>query len=175
MPRLPPAVPSAVPASHPPVPPAPDLASLLDRAPEQRKREYQYRFAQSLVFGLPVFALEGFGRSLGGLEADRWVAVLEALLAGWVLYVGAAGMLFEGVLRLRRRQITADLLPATVAALLYVATVARVAFHVIGARGGRIMVHPDRTFPDLWFHWAVAVLILWTGLRWWRSSHNAAV
>src|SRR3954466_3838186 len=72
--------------------------TLLNRPREQRVREFKYRFAQSAVFGLPVLALQRFGPALGGAESPRWVGVLQLLLAGWVVYVGAAGMLFEGAL-----------------------------------------------------------------------------
>ena len=71
-------------------PPGSRLTALLARDDDQRLREYKYRFSQAAVFGLPVLALQGWGRSLGGPESERWVGVLQALLAGWVVYVGAA-------------------------------------------------------------------------------------
>ena len=140
-----------------------DLQSLLDRPQPHRTREYQYRFAQSVVFGLPVLALQLYGRSLGGPEAGRWVAILQALLAGWVVYVGAMGMLFEGLIWLARRRVTADLLPAAAAVLLYLLTLARL---ITAAFSGRPL-------PNPWFHWAVLLLALWTGLRWWHSTRRA--
>ena len=63
-------------------------------------REFQYRFAQATVFGLPVIALQICGPSLGGADAPRWVAILQILLCGWIVYVGAAGILFEGAILL---------------------------------------------------------------------------
>jgi cation transport ATPase len=141
------------------------FADLLHRPDDQRRREYQYRFAQATVFGLPVLGLQLFGRSLGGPESARWVAILQALLAGWVVYVGAAGMLFEGLVWLTRRKFTADLVPATAAATLYLASLIRVAGYALG-RGGE--------FPRCWFHWTVGLLIAWTGLRWWYFARRKA-
>lgn len=132
---------------------------MLDRPAEQRAREYQYRFAQALVFGLPVIALQVFGRRLGGQEADRWVAVFQAVLAGWVVYVGAAGMLFEGLLWLVRRRVTADLLPSLAVVALYVAGLVRA--------GAPLLSNGRTAFPPGPFHWAVLILIPWVGIRWW--------
>ena len=141
------------------------IDQLLARPPDQRRREYQYRFAQSVVFGLPVLALEWFGRSLGGAESDRWVAILQAALAGWVLYVGAAGMFFEGLLLLARVRLGADLLPAFVAGVLYVLGLVRATRSVVG--------NPADNGASFGFHWVVLVLIVWTGGRWgwlkWRG------
>lgn len=137
--------------------PIPLLLDLLDRPPDQRRREYQYRFAQAVVFGLPVLALQRFGHSLGGQEAGRWVAILQGLLAGWVVYIGAAGMLFESMVWLFRRRFTADLLPAAAAVLLYLLTLVRIA-----------------TARPPWFHWAVVVIVAWTGVRWWGLARPGA-
>src|SRR5215212_4637806 len=104
------------PPPTPDSPPADHLQALLDRPAEQRLREYKYRFAQAVVFGLPVIGLECFGYALGGRDAERWVGFLEALLASWVVYVGAAGMLFEGLVG---RRITADLAVSVSAVGLY--------------------------------------------------------
>ena len=140
--------------------------SVLDRPPTQRKLEYQYRFAQSAVFGLPVLALQFFGHSLGGAESHRWVAILQVVLAGWVVYVGAAGMLFEGLLTLlQRRRLTADLLPAAAAVALYLLTLLRLAAYTIAAAPG--------PFPTTGFHWTVLLLATWTGYRWWRYARLA--
>jgi hypothetical protein len=106
-----------------------------------------------------VIALQLFGRSLGGPESGRWVALLQALLAGWVIYVAAAGMLFEGLLLLPRRRLTADLLPALAATLLY----------TLGFwRAAPLILHPADSRPAPTFHWAVLVLFLWTSFRWWQ-------
>jgi cation transport ATPase len=121
-----------------------EVRNLLERPAEQRRREYKYRCAQSLVFGIPVILLQYFGHRLGGPEAARWVFVLQALLAGWVMYVGAAGMLLEGLILLRRR-ILPDLLVALVALGLYLA----------GLLG-----------PLPLFHLSVMVVAAWTGIRW---------
>jgi|SRR5687767_12541286 cation transport ATPase len=134
------------------------LSELLARPPEQRVREYKYRCAQSLVFGLPVIFLQYFGHALGGPEAARWVAILQALLAGWVMYVGAAGMLFEGLLR-RDRQTAGDLAASAIALAAYVASLVSVlAIFATGRPWHR----------PLLFHVSVLVTAVWTGLQWWR-------
>jgi cation transport ATPase len=138
------------------------LDALLARPADQRRREYQYRFAQSAVFGLPVLALEAFGRSLGGPEANRWVAILQGLLAGWVVYVGAGGMLFEAVLQLARGRPVADLLPAGGA----------VAFYAVGLwRTGLLLAHSETASPL--FYWPVLILTTWCGLRWLLTARRA--
>jgi hypothetical protein len=149
-----------------PGPHANDFFGLLHRPADQRRREYQYRFGQAVVFGLPVLGLQWFGRSLGGPESDRWVALLQALLAGWVVYVAAAGMLFESLVWLARRRAAADLVPSAVVTGLYLASLARLAAYAV--RGAA------DSFPRPWFHWVVGLLIGWTGLRWWRFGHRAA-
>src|SRR2546428_9823632 len=85
------------PATDTPVP-------VFDRSAAQRRQEFKYRFGQSIVFGLPVIALQWFGRSLGGAEPDRWVTLFQALLAGWAVYVRATRMLGEGGLLLPVRR-----------------------------------------------------------------------
>lgn len=87
------------------------------------------------------------------MESDRWVGIFQALLAGWVVYVGAAGMLFESLVWLGRRRFTGDLLPSATAVVLYLLTLPRLATG-----------HPG------WFHWAVLVIAIWTGLRWYIFS-----
>jgi hypothetical protein len=134
----------------------------LNRPAEQRIREFKYRFAQSLVFGLPVLVLQWFGHSLGGApgEADRWVPLLQALLAGWVAYVAATGMLVEGVLAVWAGKITitlADAVVALFAILLYL-------FSVISVLG--IFIHGELLYRPLLFHFVVLILLLWCGVRW---------
>jgi cation transport ATPase len=141
--------PTPIHPTPPSTPPATDLLHLLRRPPDQRRREFQYRFAQSAVFGLPVLALQYYGHALGGPEAGRWVAILQGLLTGWILYVGAAGMLFEGIVWLLRRRLTADLLPSAAAVAIYLFTLLRLLNHR----------------PPL-FHLCVILIGLWTGLRW---------
>ena len=131
---------------------------LLSRPDEQRLREYKYRFGQAFVFGLPVLALHVYGRSLGTAESPRWVGLFQALLAGWVLYVVAGGMLFEGLLwLLARRRVTVDLLVAGVAAGLYV-------WGVLQLPAVLFSRHPPavRTL----YHVQVTLLALWSAVRW---------
>ena len=142
------------------------IGDLLARPDEQRLREYKYRFSQAVVFGLPVIALQLWGGALGGPEAERWVGILQALLAGWVAYVGAAGMLFEGLVLLfgvSPRRLTADLPLAMAAALTYLYSLASV-LHVF--------VDGRPAYQPLLFHWCVTLLALWTGLQWLRWSRR---
>jgi cation transport ATPase len=131
------------------------LEQLLARPLEHRLREYKYRCAQALVFGLPVVALQYVGTALGGPEAPRYVAVLQALLAGWVMYVGAAGMLVEGWIVIHRRGLTIDFCVAFAAIALYVFSLVAAAHVVATGRG----VPPA-------FHVSVVILAIWTGIRW---------
>jgi cation transport ATPase len=138
-------------------PPANAIESLLTRPIDQRIREFKYRFAQATVFGLPVLALQRYGRSLGWVEADRWVGLLQLALTGWVVYVAAAGMLFEGIVLLLRRRIQIDFIVALIAVALYLVSIASIA-HLIFR--GRLWFPPR-------FDAVVALLIVWCGGRWW--------
>ena len=137
------------------------INNLLSRPPDQRLREYKYRFGQSIVFGLPVVALQLYGRALGPTDSERWVSLLQALLAGWVLYVNL-GMLFEGILLLPSRRITGDLLISLAAVALY-------GYSLISAAHGIITTR--LLFRPLLFHIVVIFLAAWTGWRWWRCKH----
>src|SRR2546423_13647267 len=86
----------------------------------ERVRQWKYRFAQSAVFGLPVVAVHFLGPGLGGPEAARWVALFELLLAGWVLYVGALGMIGDAVIR---RTMTLDAVVGCASLVAYLAGV----------------------------------------------------
>ena len=136
------------------------IDNLLSRAPDQRLREYKYRFGQSVVFGLPVIALQMYGRALGPTDSERWVSLLQALLAGWVLYVNL-GMLFEGILLLPARRVTGDFIVTILAVALYAASLISAAHGVVTSR---------LLFRPLLFHVVVVVLAAWTGWRWWRMS-----
>jgi cation transport ATPase len=132
---------------------------LLARPDSERTREYRYRLGQAIVFGLPVIALQLCGTRLGGREAARWVAVFQALLAGWVVYVAVAGMLFEGLILLNaRRRITLPLLVAGGALGLYLFSLLQVIRLLFGREVG---ITP-------WFHWVVALLAAWCAASWWR-------
>ncbi|WP_428937968.1 hypothetical protein [Fontivita pretiosa] len=153
------------------------LRLLLDRPIEQRVREYKYRFAQAMIFGLPVLGLQWVGNRLGGTaeEAERWVAVLQALMGGWVVYLSATGMLVEQVLLMSRparpssrawcgRRNIPEL-------LVCVFAVALTLFSLLSVTGVFATGRPF--YRPLLFHWAVMLLAGWCGLRWWmlwRSS-----
>ena len=114
------------------------------------------------MFGLPVVALQLFGRSLGGPESDRWVTLFQALLGGWVVYVGAAGLVAEGALLLLARRLPPDIFVDCLVGLgatgLYVLGLPRL-FVLLAARP------VSGWFPGT-FHWAVILLGVWSGLRW---------
>jgi hypothetical protein len=143
--------------------PSINIQTLLDRPLDQRVREFKYRFAQSVVFGLPVLALQRFGPALGWVEANRWVGVLQMLLTGWVVYVAAAGLLFEGILLLPAK-ISADLLVAAVAMGIYLISMICVIQVLLTAKP----LHQPM------FHLSILLLIPWSGLRWWQLGRRAA-
>ena len=134
------------------------LSALLARPAHQRRIEYKYRFAQAVIFGIPVIALQYFGSALGGSEAPRWIAILQALLSGWAVYVGAAGMLFEGLLTIRHG-IGGDLIIAVASLALYLYSLVSVLATFFT---GRLAYQP------LLFHLSVILLAVWTGIQWWR-------
>lgn len=142
-----------------PDPPS-EINSILNRPASERLREYKYRFAQSMVFGLPVIALQYLGPILGGPEAGRWVGMLQTLLAGWVMYVGAMGMLVEGILL---KKFTADALVATTAIGLYLFALSGFIPMVLT---GQISGAHDV------FDWAVIVIVSWTGIQWFRHAKH---
>ena len=112
------------------------------------------------MFGLPVVALQFFGARLGPTDSDRWVGLLQALLAGWVVYVNL-GMLFEGLLLLRRR-VSADVVVVAAAVTLYLAS-------LLSALRAIVVSH---LWYPLLFHVCVIALALWTGARWWQLARR---
>jgi hypothetical protein len=134
------------------------LDELLNRPADQRLREYKYRFAQSIVFGLPVIVLQYWGTSLGPVDHDRWVSLIQSLMCGWVLYVNA-GMLFEGIL-IPRLRLRGDFLIAILASLLYVVSIVSALHGILTAR----------LWYPLQYHWCVILLGVWSGFRWFRLS-----
>lgn len=111
------------------------------------------------MFGLPVIALQHFGLRLGGEEAALWVGLMQMILAGWIMYVSAAGMLVEGFLL---RKPTADSIVALSTMLLYLAS---------AAGWARLLLQHSQNSRTFWFDIAVIVLIIWCGARfWWLGS-----
>ena len=154
------------PSSSSTAPPPPSVEQLLARPPAERAREFKYRFAQSLVFGLPVAALHWLGPMLGGAEAPKWTGLFQTLLAGWVMYVAAAGMIFEGALLLVRGRLTLDFVVAMVAAIAY----------LLGAAGWlSLLISGATSRTPVPFHFSVTLLAAWCGVRWaWLSCGGAA-
>jgi hypothetical protein len=128
---------------------------------EQRVREYKYRCAQSVVFGVPVVALQLWGSALGPSDAWKWVPLLQALLSGWVVYVNL-GMLIEGVIVVRRA-VTGDLMTIVIALGLYL-------FSVIST--ARILFGEVRQPRLILFHAVVILLAFWTGIQWFRFART---
>lgn len=137
------------------------IDQILHRPDDQRLREHKYRFAQAVVFGLPVLALQAFGVHLGGAEAGRWVVLFQVVLAGWVLWTGAGGMLFDAVLLLDRR-ITPDFAAACIAAALYFTGL------IAGWRAvlGEGAPSPLLPLSVLW-------IAAWSGVQWWRYARRS--
>lgn len=150
-------MPDALPRNEPPDP----LEQMLARPRDQRIREYKYRFAQAMVFGLPVIGLELFGSALGGRDAQRWVGLLQALLTGWVVYVGAVGMAVEALLLCMRRKITVEFFVAFTAIAGYLLSLVFYVMTVVGGIG----------FYPL-FAGVVTVLIVWNATGWWRGHRQ---
>jgi cation transport ATPase len=138
--------------------------SVLDRPETERLREHRYRFGQGFVFGAPVVFLACFAEALGGAMAGVWSGLLQALLAGWVIYVGAAGMIFEGMLLLGRRRVSADFLMG----------LAGIALYVPGLVGwGRVLARAPGAAVGWWFGACVLALTAWAGLQWLRIARRA--
>jgi len=107
------------------------------------------------VFGIPVLALQYFGPKLGGSDSARWTGLLQSLLAGWIVYLGAIPLIAEGFLLIARRQFKLELLVAIGALLLY----------VFGVAGWIMILHGSAApFPSA-FSYAVIILVLWSGLQ----------
>jgi hypothetical protein len=92
---------------------------------------------------------------LGGAESSRWIALLQALLAGWIIYIAATGPLFEGLVAFSSRTFP-DLLVSVLAIVLYLYSVACAIAILI----------PHHTVGAPRFHWTVLLLMPWTALRW---------
>ena len=131
--------------------------SAFDRPLGERVREFRYRFAQTFIFGAPVLALQWFGPRLGGPEAPRFIAVFQAILSGWILYVAGAGMLFGAWL---------DAIVALLAVCMYLFGLVCIAPLVLTG-------HMLNRSPA--FHWPVILLLIWTGLRWWQLSRRLKI
>lgn len=135
-----------------------EFRRLLNRPLAERVREYRYRCAQCVIFGLPVLALQWVGPRLssGPEEAARWVPMLQAVLAGWICYVGALPMVVEGIIGsgwiVRSNLVVCA---ATMVAYLY-----SVGSLVIG------LVHGHASYRTL-FHVIVIALVVWNALGWW--------
>jgi len=88
-----------------------DLEALRDRL----AREYKARLAQAIMFGLPAIVLHyvgpllspGGGQSAAGL---RFPWLFEMLLVGWMCYVAAWPIIWQGVASLIHLRATSDLL-----------------------------------------------------------------
>ena len=134
-----------------------------DRDGLELRRQTKYRLAQSVVFGLPVITLHAFGRQLGGPEAGRWVGLLEGLLAGWVMYVGAFGWIGDA-LWLRRRVTTH----------LIVGIAAIVTFLMGGAELVAVLFQRKTPGQTGGFFIATALVIAWSAIAWMLSGPRRA-
>jgi cation transport ATPase len=135
------------------------LSLFVRRTAADRAREFKYRFAQSAVFGLPVIALQLFGPVLGPADWPRWVSLLQALLAGWVVYVNL-GMLFEGFVLLWWREWTWSLPVVLIA----------IGAYLYSAGGAMVAITTTQLPYRLLFDGCVTLLAVWTGWRWMRLA-----
>jgi len=138
------------------------IQSILNRPTAERMREHKYRFAQCTVFGLPVLALYLFGPKLGGPESARWTGLLQALLAGWCLYLAALPLLSESAMLLAMGKLRIDLLIGLAAAIFYIIGVVGWIFTL---RGGTAQL------PSA-FSCEVILLIAWSGGQWLRLRNQ---
>jgi cation transport ATPase len=136
----------------------PDIQTVLDRPISERLREHKYRFAQCVVFGIPVIALHFLGPKLGGADAARWTGLLQSLLTGWIVYLGAIPLLAEGFLLIMHRQFKIDVLIGHCAVVLY----------IIGVAGWIMTVRGRTAFYPSAFSFCVIILVLWSGVQWLR-------
>jgi cation transport ATPase len=142
----------------------PTIQSILNRPISERLREHKFRFAQCMVFGLPVLALHFFGPKLGGPEAGRWIGLLQALLSGWCLYLAALPMLSESLMLLSLGKVKVELFISMVTMVLYLVGLVGWIFTLRGH---------EAVFPGA-FAIAVVILIIWSGVQWlWLSNQNA--
>jgi hypothetical protein len=139
---------------------------LLSRPSSERLKEFKYRFAQTVIFGLPLLGLQYFGPRLGGPESAKWIGILQSLLGGWIVYVGAAGMLFEGLINFHRfHRISADTAVALSSLGFYLFSLGAVlALPFLGHL-------PWKTL----FHWPVLLLGIWSASRWWRLNRLQSI
>jgi cation transport ATPase len=133
---------------------SPSLSDLTNRSQTERLREFKYRFAQSAVFGLPVLALHFYGPFLGRAEAPRWIGFLEILLSGWVVWIGLFAMVVEALLI---KIPTFDSI---------IASIGLVAFLFAAISFIRLLLSQSVSHLMIGFPVAVAISILWNGLRW---------
>jgi cation transport ATPase len=139
------------------------IQAILNRPISERIREHKYRFAQCTVFGLPVIALHLFGAKLGGPESARWVGLMQALLAGWCLYLAALPILSESLMLLAMGKKKAELLVAVAAMVLFLIGLIGWVFTLLG-RG---------TLLSGGFTIEVVILIAWSGAQWLRLSRRS--
>jgi hypothetical protein len=149
------------------------LHQLLHRDDAARAREHRYRMAQAIVFGLPVVLLDLIGDKLGGRGDGLWPATFAAILSGWVLYVGAAGMGFEGIVRLylHPREFTLDLPVAIIAVAAWIWASVSLGLGFAAAHAGHLVSRPAGPGFDI----CVCTLAIWTGARYRYYHHRIAI
>jgi hypothetical protein len=150
-----------MPTTAPPTDPQTRLKELLARPAQERLREYKYRFGQSIVFGIPVIALQWWGDRLGPIDSQRWSSLLQALLCGWVVYVNL-GMLVEGLID-RRLRLRADFDVAMLCVVLFVISLISAVYGII----------TSRLWYPTFFHVVIILLACWSMWRWISLSRRA--
>lgn len=145
--------------------PPPSIQSILDRPASERLREHKYRFAQCVIFGIPVVALYYFGPKLGGADSARWTGLLQSLLAGWTLYIGAVPLLTESLLLLAQHKLKFDFLISLCAFILY----------ILGLIGWIFSLRGNRAPVPVAFSLLIILLVLWSGVQWLRLSRQPGI
>ncbi len=97
-----------------------DLPALRDRV----AYEYKSRFATAIVFGLPALALHYLGPVLAGggvqVRSMLYPWLFEMLLTGWLCVAAGWPILWQGVLAMRYRRATIDMLTTAIIAIAFI-------------------------------------------------------
>ena len=98
--------------------------------------------------GLPFWHYNGSARDLAAQKRLELIAIFQAILSGWILYVAAAGMLFGAWLDLI---VACSRWSRSYFGLIFIAS------------------RPPT------FHFVVILLLTYTGVRWWQLSRQSRI
>lgn len=109
-----------------------------------------------------MLALHFFGPRLGGPESARWIGLMQALLAGWCLYLAALPMLSESLMLIAMGKLRIELAVSLAAMILY----------IIGVTGWIFTLRGRAAPLPSAFSVVVVILILWSALHWFRLARE---